>query len=214
MQLCRHVRHRQPPCILDNLIAEDIQVANLDVHGRQIRHVRHACRYSVGRDVGDAGFHLVYGLAEDGGPGRQVVLIVPNHEGRQALGGLDVAIVEHRVDEDLLGDGRGEFAVAGEDGGCGGDAAAATVAHDGDAGWVDVELGGVVSEPSEAREAVFGHGRATGLDSRVSAARFGLVRSRRTDLPRERACTQRPRAGRLIEKPRSSGGGCRVRCQP
>ena len=187
MQLRRHVRHRQPPCILDILVAEDIEIANVDVHGRQICRIRHACRRSVGRDVSDAGFHLVHGLTEDGGPGCQVVLVAPGQEGRQVLVGFDVAVVEHGVEEDLLGERRGEFAVAGEDGGCGGAAAAATVTHNGDTGRVDVELGGVVTEPSNAREAVFGHGWSMELNSRISVARFSLVRSGRTHIPQERA---------------------------
>ena len=164
MQIGRDARDGEPARVLDVLVAEDVELADLDVGRGQVGGVGEAGGRRVGGDAGEAGaaggLHVGDGIARDGGPRGQVVLVAPDHEGQERRVGRDVAVVQHRVDEDLFGERWGQVAVAGHQRRRRRDAAAAAVAHDGEPGRVHVELGGVLVEPAQAGVAVFGQGGA------------------------------------------------------
>ena len=191
MQISRDARDGEPARVLDVLVAEDVELADLDVGRGQVGGVGEARGRRVGRDASEAvaagGLHVGDRVARHGGPGGQVVIVAPDHEGHERRVGRDVAVVQHRVDEDLFGEGRGQVAVAGYQGGRRRDAAAAAVAHHGDAGRVHVELDGVVVQPAQARETVFGQGWAALLLSQISVSNSPspLMQKAYKNVPRE-----------------------------
>jgi hypothetical protein len=89
-------------------------------------------------------------------------------------------------DEDLPG--QGHVAVSGEDGRAGGRAASAAVAHDGDAGSVDLEVSGVTGEPGQTGAHVFGQAGAAGRPGGQAVSDWQAVRT-------AAAAGQSPRAG-------------------
>ena len=130
--------------VLDRLVPEDVKLPDLDVGGRQSGQVRRA-----GRGGGIGHVRVADEVAEQGVPVRCSYRRMTSRPTGPARVGDGGAVVEHRVDEDLLGQRR-------RDGGRGrgwhggGDAAAAAVAHDGDPGRVHAQFRGVGGQPGQA----------------------------------------------------------------
>jgi CBS domain-containing protein len=76
--------------------------------------------------------------------------------------GAGGAVVQHRIDEQLVGD-RHLTAVAGQDGQCGGESAPGARAADHDPAAVDAEARGVVVDPAQGGVAVVDLARRSGL---------------------------------------------------
>lgn len=165
VQLDGDVGDGQLARVLDVLVAEEVEGADVDVGRRQAGGVGDAGGRRVRRDgvARLAGLHGGDRVARHGGPRSQVVPVVPDDKRTQAVVRLDGAVVEHRVDEDLFGQRRRQVPVAREDGARRRHTAAAAIAHDRDARRVDVQRGRVRVQPRQAGEAVFCHGRAAVL---------------------------------------------------
>ncbi|CAI7974664.1 hypothetical protein FRAHR75_1480005 [Frankia sp. Hr75.2] len=156
VQLGGNAGRREPTCILDALVTEDVELAHLDVGRWQAGEVVCSGRRRVRRDVGPA----VRG-AEQRTPSGDVVVVVPARERCDRGIGRGVAVIEHRVDQDLSGQ-CGAASVACQQGHRGGQSTASAVAHDRDPCWVDPELDCVVSQPPQRGVAVL-HRRGVGV---------------------------------------------------
>ncbi len=131
------------------LVAEYVELSDLDVGGRQPREVGRAGRGGVRRNVWPADR-----ITEQRALPGAVVVIRPEREWRNGRIGHGVAVVEHRIDQYLPSQGRAA-PVAGQQSERRGQTAAAAVAHDRDPARVDAQLGGVRAEPAQPRIAGF-----------------------------------------------------------
>ena len=91
-----HAGAAQLSGVFEALVAEDVELADLDVGGREASSVDDACWGGVRRDVMSSGC-----VAEQRLPAGDVVVVGPRGEGGQLGVGCRVAIVEHRIDQEL-----------------------------------------------------------------------------------------------------------------
>ena len=144
MELCLDAGSAQAQSVGEVLVAEDVQLSNLDVGRRQLG------RIGDSRGCGGGGYVRATGrVPQQSAPAGDVVVVllydVPD-DVRIDGGG---AVVQHRIDEDLPGDGRAGV-VAGHDRHGGGQAAAGALAHHCDPRPVDAELFGVLVHPPQS----------------------------------------------------------------
>ena len=154
VQLGRHPGTEEPGREVDVLVAEHIDRSDHDGGRGQAAQVLGPGRSRVDRDIAGVG-----GAAEIGPPAEHVGILVPDRcgEGARHVG---VAIVDHRVDQQLMGDGH-LTAVAGEQGQAGRQSAAGAGSPDDQAVKVDAQLAGVANRPEQPGVAVL-QGRGVG----------------------------------------------------
>src|SRR5438067_936589 len=146
----------QVPGIGDAFISEDVELAHLDVGRRKPGEVRKTSGRGVGGNVRapEVG-------SEQCTPAGYVVVVAPRNPCRESRVWRGVSVVEHRVDENLFGDGRPTLVTRIDRETCC-DATASAVAHDRNARRVDAEFGGVRCEPLQTCVAVrYGDGCRT-----------------------------------------------------
>ena len=155
------VRLGQPRRELEALVPEPVEPSHVDVRRRQTAQILRPRGCAVGRHVRLAAFPVQVSVpahvdADDpvlhGAVQRAVR--VPVARGR--------AVVEHRVDEQLLRDRGGVASIACEEGQTGSEEGACAFADEDDAAGVDAECVRVGHKILQGREAVL-HGRRVGM---------------------------------------------------
>ena len=153
MKFGGHAGRRQPRGVPDDLSPEDVQVAGIEVGGREPAQIRLPRRRRVGRHV-----RAARTITEQGAPPGEVVVVGPHH----ALDGdLRVdnrgAVVEHRIDQQLQRQRR-PSAVTGHQGDRGRQRPAGTVTDHRQSSRIDAELRRLRGQPLQRRVAVLGRG--------------------------------------------------------
>jgi Dolichyl-phosphate-mannose-protein mannosyltransferase len=152
VKLGRHTGIGEPARVGEVLVAEDVEITDIDVGVGQAAEVGGACGRGVWRDLLGT-----CTAAEQCAPAGDVVVIGPGEERHQLGIGRGRAVVEHRIDQQLLGHGR-PAAVASQQANARRKAATCAVPHHRDPGRVHSERRRMLGKPLQRRVTVLHRG--------------------------------------------------------